>query len=363
MPNGGTLAPISSSVNELEQVRYALDQSAIVATTDVPGRIKYVNDKFCEISKYSRHELVGQDHRILNSGFHPEAFMRGLWRTIANGEIWHGEIRNRAKDGSLYWVDTTIVPFLDEHGRPWQYMAIRFDITERKLHEQRLRDQAALTSLGEMAAVVAHEVRNPLAGLRSGMQLVGSLFPEAGEGRELLGDMIARLDSLNAVVSDLLVFARVRELKRTPVVLRSLVEDVVASVRLDPAARGTTFALEAGGSATVAIDVDQMRIVLMNLVLNAAQATNGEGRVDITITEPDDGHVAIRVADTGPGIPMELRERVFEPFFSTKHRGTGLGLPTARRIVEAHQGELRVGDRPGDGAALVLVLPTRAPAE
>ena len=104
---------------------------------------------------------------------------------------------NRAKDGSAYWVDTTIVPFLDDRGKPWQYMAIRYDITERKLHETKLREQAALTSLGEMAAVVAHEVRNPLAGLRSGMQLLATLFPEAGEGRELLGDMITRVDSLN----------------------------------------------------------------------------------------------------------------------------------------------------------------------
>jgi len=145
---------LEATSKELADLKFALDEAAIVAITDQRGIITFVNDKFCEISKYTRDELVGQDHRIVNSTYHSKDFIRKIWVTIARGQTWHGELRNKTKDGEYYWVDTTIVPFLDERGKPYQYIAIRFDITERKLAEHRIRQQAELLDKTRDAVLV-----------------------------------------------------------------------------------------------------------------------------------------------------------------------------------------------------------------
>jgi PAS domain S-box-containing protein len=350
---------LNRSVKELADTNFALDQAAIVAVTDVKGRITYVNDKFCEISKYSREELLGQDHRIINSAYHPKEFIRGLWTTIASGRIWRGEIRNRAKDGTFYWVDTTIVPFLDDRGKPYQYMAIRSDITERKHTEALLREQAALARLGEMAAVVAHEVKNPLAGIRGALQVIGGRMPETSRDRNIIGDIVERLDSLNDIVQDLLVFARPRDPKLAPVPLAELIESTAALLKKDPAYAGAQVTVN-GDRPTISADAEQLQIVMLNLLINAAQAAGAAGQVRVSVAARN-GVCRIAIADSGPGIPAEIRDRIFEPFFTTKHRGTGLGLPTAKRVVERHHGEIDVAC-PSEGGTIVTVTLPLDPA-
>jgi PAS domain S-box-containing protein len=346
---------LDQSMKDLADTHFALNQAAIVATTSVKGEITFVNDKFVEIAKYPREELLGQDHRIINSGYHSKEFIRDLWTTIANGRIWRGEIRNRAKDGSFYWVDTTIVPFLDERGKPYQYMAIRYDITDRKRSEEKLTQQAALARLGEMAAVVAHEVKNPLAAIKGALQVIGGRMPAQSRDRLIMNEVVARVDSLNDIVQDLLVFARPRDPQLTAVPLAELLENTAALLRKDPAHASLGITVS-GTRPVVPLDADQMRTVFLNLLLNAAQASGASGRITVTIGT-DDLAATVAVADDGPGIPAEVRPKVFEPFFTTKHRGTGLGLPTAKRVVERHRGTIDVDCPPGGGTIVTVTLP------
>lgn len=339
----------------LRDFKYALDQSAIVAVTDERGRITYANDRFCSISRYAREELLGQDHRLINSGTHPKEFIRGLWDTIRAGRVWRGEICNRAKDGALYWVDTTIVPFLDEHGQPYQYLAVRSDITERKAAEQRLVEQGALVRLGQMAAVVAHEVKNPLAGIAGAIQIIGGRLPEGSPDRQIVREILARIAALDDSVKDLLLFARPRMPQRVPMPLRAALQATVALLQRDPQAGGMAIHLPEG-EATVLGDPEQLRPVFLNVLLNAAQAQHGTGEVSIGLARHD-GLVLLSFADRGPGIPAEVREHIFEPFFTTKHRGTGLGLAIARRVLELHGGRIAARFPDGGGTVIEIALP------
>ena len=342
------------SLRLLEEMRYALDQAAIVALTDQRGIITYVNDKFCTISGYARDELIGQDHRIINSGYHPKEYIRELWRTIAQGQVWRGELRNRAKTGTFYWVDTTIVPLLDAEGKPRQYLAIRSDITQRKAAEQLLADQAALAQLGQLAAVVAHEVRNPLAGVKGSLQVLRSRAATDQPDRHLFDVMIARLDALNAKVDDILRFARPRTPSLESLDVKAVALDAIPSAQAAAGGDGAPVVGPAT-SAIVHADREMLRAVLLNLVMNACQSGSAEPiEVRVTETGPD---CRIEVLDRGAGFGDADPEQLFQAFHTTKKSGTGLGLAIVRRLVTLLGGSVTLHARDGGGAVACVTLP------
>jgi PAS domain S-box-containing protein len=343
------------TTSELRDLRAALDNASLVVVTDAKGIITDVNDRFCEIAHYSKAELIGRDYHIVNAATQPAAQMRAMWSTLGAGRVWHGEMQQRAKDGGVYWVDTTIVPFLGTRGQPYQYLAIHADITGHKQAEARLRNQAALARLGEMAAIVAHEVRNPLAGVRAGLQLLTRRPTIPPDERVVIGRMVERLDLLNAHVTDLLQFARPRTARAEVLAMRPLLEDV-AKLLFQNGAWPAVRCDIVGHDAPVVGDEIMLREVFTNLLVNAAQAIEGSGQITVSLQRAAGG-VDVVVTDSGGGIAEPLRERVFEPFFTTKKDGTGLGLSIVKQFVELHGGEIEIMRTGSPGTSIKVTLP------
>jgi len=366
---------LERSLKELADIKFALDQSTIVAITDQRGAINYVNDEFCRISKYSRSELLGQDHRIINSGFHPKDFIRELWTTIASGQVWKGELRNRAKDGSIYWVDTTIVPYLNSEGKPYQYVSIRHEITERKQAEARVLEQAAelqratqLSFVGELAAGLAHEIKNPLAGIQGAVDILIRRRDKNDPEREALEGVRHEVSRIDNTVRALLGRARARLVS---VRLTSLTETVAHAVSLAKSqimtavTNGQQVAIEydhPDDPITIQIDPGQIEDAVLNLVLNAIEAVDGKGNVRVRVFRANSDSIEeeqaiVEVSDDGHGIREEDLARLFSAFFTTKREGTGLGLPAVKRIARLHGGRVEVRSSVGQGSVFTIHLP------
>ena len=210
-----------------------------------------------------------------------------------------------------------------------------------------------------MAAVVAHEVRNPLAGIKGAVQVLMSRRSPDDRELDVMRDIVARIDALNELIQDLMMFARPRPPRRSEVNVRYLLDEAIAMVRRDPIGAALDIQVE-GGDGRITADPELIRAAVINLLLNAAQAMNGQGHVRVT-GERRDGAWIIAVIDTGPGIPPELREEVLEPFFTTKARGGGLGLPIAKRVAELHGGTLALAFPASGGTAVTMTLEATPP--
>lgn len=344
-------------IKQLSDQKYALDQAAIVAATDPKGIITYTNDKFCEVSGYDRDELIGKTHKIINSSYHPKSFFEELWRTIARGKVWRGEVCNRRKNGELYWVYTTIVPFLDEQNKPVQFLSIRYEITELKQAQEIITQQqeklvaaSRLSAIGEMAAAITHEINNPLGVILGRVEMLKSML---NEGTYEKHDLIRIADTIEVtgqriekIIRSMRTIAHHQSeeepTQRMPINL--ILEDAFNLCHHRFQNHGVILKKpQIENSLVVDCRSHEIVQVIVNLLNNAFDAISGlkEKWIQVEVRDRQDS-VEISVTDSGKGISRDVQKKMFNPFFSTKsvQYGTGLGLSISQGILRQNGGSL-----------------------
>lgn len=364
---------------DFARLKSALDEAAILAITDKKGVITYANQKFCAISKFSLEELIGNTHRIINSGVHPKEFFAAMWKTITSGKVWEGEICNRTKNGELYWVNTTIVPFLDENGNPEKYVAVRYEVTERKAAEEKLKLQAKKLELSnrelqDFASVAAHDLQEPLRKIQSfsdrlKLKAQAELKPESLDYVNRIQNSAQRMQIL---INDLLTYSRVTT-KAQPFSILDL-NQVVAQVVSDLEVRleQSKGVVEWKDLPFLQADGVQMNQLFLNLIGNALKFHKPGVQPCVQVTArvledsplPAPGSaVQVTVADNGIGFDEKYLDRIFTIFQRLhgrhEYEGTGIGLAVCRKIVDRHGGIITASSEPGQGAKFIFTLPAR----
>lgn len=360
-PDISKLSPADGQIlyKQLFDQKLALDQSAIVAATDVSGKITYVNSKFVEISGYSAEELIGENHRMLNSGLHPKSFFINMWRAISQGQVWRGEICNRKKSGEHYWVNTTIVPFLGADGKPEQYYSVRYDISELKRaqetiiqQQERLVTASRLGAIGEMAAAITHEINNPLGVILGRVEMLKSMLED---GKYEVADIRRIADIIEVTGQRIAKIVRSMKTMAHHESSQDQAEIVsVAQILSD----STDLCLHRFKNHGVLLRIPNVSVdlrvecrshllvqVIVNLLNNSFDAVSSELGSDKWVhidVQERESFIEISITDSGHGIPKEVQEKMFNPFFSTKRvqYGTGMGLSISQSIMRQNQGSL-----------------------
>ena len=400
---GGLTESFNSMVVNLRKLfanlqfqKYALDQHAIVTITDVKGNITYANDKFVELSGYSREELIGSNHRLIQSDEHSLEFFRNMWKTIASKKVWSGEIKNIAKDGNHYWVHSTIVPFLDEAGKISHYVAIRTDISVSKnsetmlqeahdsLMEQRnelvemtqelelAREEAveASQAKSEFLANMSHEIRTPMTAILGFTGIIAENVTSR-INIDAINTVQKNGEYLLNIINDILDLSKIEAGKSTIEQIEfhpyPVIREAVTLVDLRACNKGLTIELVIEGALpeTVSSDPTRLRQILINLLGNSIKFTD-EGLVILrvsTLHEDGEDYLQFDVIDQGLGMTPKQTEKLFQPFVQSdgsttrKYGGTGLGLSVIHGIVMSYQGEIIVDSQLGEGTTVNIYIP------
>ena len=353
---------IEERLRESEERWRAVIDSAIdgIIVIDARGCIEAFNPAAVRLFGYAEAEVIGKNVNVLmpppyhdeHDGYLSRYQQTGDRRIIGSGR----EVRGRRKDGTVFPLHLSVGETLTRSGER-RFTGILHDLTERVVLEEQLREQSALAKLGEMAAVIAHEVKNPLAGIRGAVQVIGGRLPPESTDAKMMKEIVSRIDSLDTMMKDLLQFARPPKPNRAPIELVPLVQVTADLLKRDQDIGDVE--IEVTGSAPpVPADSAMLQMVIQNLLINGVHAMHGRGRIGVAI-DAKEPWCRIAISDNGPGIPDEIRDKIFVPFFTTKKRGTGLGLPTAKRFIDAHSGRLTIDCPPGGGTTVTIQLPQR----
>jgi PAS domain S-box-containing protein len=328
-----------------------------IIVIDSRGRIEAFNAAAERMFGYRESELIGQNVRILmpepyrthHDGYIEHHLATGERKVIGIGRA----VTGLRQDGQTLPLHLSVGEF--EIDGEKHFTGILHDLSRRTELEEQLREATAMARLGEMAAVIAHEVKNPLAAVRGAIQVIGSRLPAQTTDAAVVKEIIARIDGLNDLIQDLLVFARPPAPKPARLDLRMLIESVVTLLKRDPAFADLDVPVNGSVPDTLG-DSNLLTIVMQNLLMNAAQAQHGRGTIHVTL-EANDGWNQVEIADSGPGIPEQIRSALFRPFKTTKARGTGLGMATAKRLIESQNGQIAVACPPSGGTVVTLTIP------
>ncbi|MFT5251419.1 MAG: PAS domain S-box-containing protein [Flavobacteriales bacterium] len=351
---------------ELSDYKYAINESCIVAIANQKGIISYVNDNFCAISKYSKEELIGQDLRITCSGYHSKEYIQGIWQTISQGETWKGELKNRAKDGTIYWVDTTIIPFLDEKGAPYQYVATRFDITERKKAEIDLDLQCKKLiktnkELDRFVYSVSHDLRSPLTSI---LGLINFIEEESGEPDTIKHILMIResVNRLDNFIKCILSYSRNNRmsLKVRKISLQKQINEIVNSCMGNPDYKNIEFMIDIMEQQPFYTDVIRLNTIIENLISNAIKYHKEEGTNNFIKIScyADSECLKLTIADNGIGIDPKHHTKIFEMFYrlASKKVGSGIGLYIVKDTVEMLEGTIAIDSELTKGTCFIIKL-------
>jgi PAS domain S-box-containing protein len=344
--------------NELVHYKKALDRSALLSIADLNGTLLDVNDKFCEVSRYKQEELIGNTHSIVRSGYHSASFFRRMYRNLQKGKVWRGEVCNQAKDGSLFWVDLSVVPMLDEFNEVHRYMTIAYPVTDRKVAE--FRSEKVQQELMTFMYKASHNLRGPVATL-SGLLNVAAIEIKESFSLDYIKMLNERTRHLEFVLNELIAITKIKqeELSIGPISFPSLIKQVCSQFEEEMEKGDILLECTFQFDRNFANDEKLLRGMLFYLIDNAVKfRSNRAAKIRVEVREHPTG-VALTVADNGPGISEAIRDRIYEMYFRghEKSQGSGLGLYIVNSIVERLGGYIRLQSQEGAGSTFTIYLP------